>query len=240
MSLIATAWTTGAARVRQTGPVPSDDGADGDRLLGGWVRHLRRLAPGVPRERLEAVGLDLLTRYGEPHRAYHDASHLSEVLAAVALLAEHADDLPVVVAAAWWHDAVYDVRAEAGCNEADSAELADGVLLGWAVEAGRAARVGALVRMTATHDPAAGDRDGEVLSDADLAVLAAGPARYGRYVADVRREYAHVPDAEFAAGRAAVLRQLLAHDRLYRTPDAALRWEQPARANLARELAALE
>src|SRR5215218_2602162 len=221
VSLMATAWTTRAVDVRQTVPVPSDTD-DGHRLLGEWLRHLHRLAPAVSREHLEAVGVDLLGRYGEPHRAYHDASHLAEV-----------------VAAAWWHDAVYDVRPVPGRNEADSAELAERVLGGWSVEPGRVSRVGALVRMTAAHDPDPGDRDGELLSDADLAVLAAGTERYRRYVADVRREYGHVPDADFATGRAEVLRQLLAHDRLYRTPQGAERWERAARGNLARELAAL-
>ena len=110
---------------------------------------------------------------------------------------------------------------------------------GYAVPPQRAARVPALVLMTADHDPAPDDPDAQVLSDADLAVLAAGPDRYARYLAGVRREYAHVPDAAFAAGRAAVLRGLLAHDRLYRTPLAQDRWEEPARANLRRELAAL-
>ena len=224
--------------MHQTVPVPGNTD-DGYWLLRSWVRHARRLAPAVSHEDLEAVAADLVVRYGEPHRAYHDASHLTEVLTAVELLADHADDLPVVVAAAWWHDAVYDVRAAPGRNEADSAELAERVLGGWSVDPARVARVGALVRMTATHDPGPGDHDGELLSDADLAVLAADPERYARYVADVRREYAHVSDADFAAGRAAVLRQLLEHDRLYRTPQGAERWEQAARDNLARELSAL-
>jgi predicted metal-dependent HD superfamily phosphohydrolase len=212
---------------------------DGHRLVGGWVRHLRRLAPEVPRPELEAAAGDLLARYAEPHRAYHDTTHLAEVVAAVALLADEADDLAVVVAAAWWHDAVYDVHAPPGRNEEDSAALAERVLAGWSVAADRVGRVGALVRMTAAHDPAPGDRDAQVLSDADLAVLASDRQRYGRYVADVRREYGHVADADFVQGRAAVLRQLLAHERLYRTAPGAARWEAPARANLERELATL-
>jgi predicted metal-dependent HD superfamily phosphohydrolase len=226
--------------VRQTDAVRERADGGGDReLLGLWARDLHRLAPHVPLPDLLAVGRDLLARYAEPHRAYHDATHLAEVVSGVALLADHAADLPVVVAAAWWHDAVYDVTAPAGRNEDASAELASQVLARWSVDPGRAARVGALVRMTAAHDPAPGDRDAEVLSDADLAVLASGPERYGRYVAGVRREYAHVPDEGFAAGRATVLRDLLAHDRLYRTPLGSARWEERARANLARELAAL-
>jgi predicted metal-dependent HD superfamily phosphohydrolase len=224
--------------VRETGPVRERADGDGD-LLDRWTRELHRLAPRAPVPDLVAAGRDLLARYAEPHRAYHDGTHLAEVVSAIVLLAEHAADLPVVLAAAWWHDAVYDVTAPAGRNEAASAELAERVLSGWSVDPGRVARVGDLVRMTAGHDPAADDRDGEVLSDADLAVLAAAPERYARYVAGVRREYAHVPDDAFAAGRAAVLRDLLAHDRLYRTPLGFARWEDAARANLARELSTL-
>lgn len=229
----------------QTVPVSAPDQVgDEGRLVAAWTRHLAALAPGVPRPELESAGRDLLARYAEPHRAYHDATHLAEVLVAVELLAEHADDVPVVVAAAWWHDAVYDVTAAAGVNESASADLAERTLTGWAtaghgVDPHRAARVADLVRMTAHHDPRPGDHDAEVLSDADLAVLAADPDRYARYVSDVRREYAHVPDSAFATGRAAVLHGLLAHDRLYRTPRGHDRWEERARANLAQELAAL-
>jgi predicted metal-dependent HD superfamily phosphohydrolase len=75
-----------------------------------------------------------------------------------------------------------------------------------------------------------------VLCDADLAILAAEPDRYAQYAAGVRREYAHVSDADFAAGRTAVLRRLLARASLYRTPSASTRWEARARHNMETEL----
>ncbi len=77
--------------------------------------------------------------------------------------------------------------------------------------------VARLVRLTATHEVAADDRDGAVLCDADLAVLAATAARYESYVEGVRREYAHLDDGTFARGRAAVLRSLLDRPVLFRT-----------------------
>ena len=80
----------------------------------------------------------------------------------------------------------------------------------------------------------------ELLSDADLGILAAGADRYTAYVAAVRREYAHVPDDQFAAGRAAILRDLLAKPTLFHTAYAREHWEDAARANVARELAELE
>jgi predicted metal-dependent HD superfamily phosphohydrolase len=206
-------------------------------LLGGWVRHTRRLAPTVDRTDLEAAGLELLARYEEPHRAYHDVRHLSEVVAAVALLAEHARDLSAVMLAAWWHDAVYTIGADD--NEEASARLATATLGGWDVDPDRVLHVADLVRLTATHDPGPQDADGQVLSDADLAVLASPPTRYATYVADVRREYAVVPDDAWRAGRAAVLEGLLAPERIYRTPSAHERWEAAARANVGSELRGL-
>ncbi len=134
--------------------------------------------------------------------------------------------------AAWFHDAVYDGQAEA---EERSAL--------WALRAladrPSAEEVARLVRLTERHLPADDDANGCVLSDADLAILAAAPERYAAYVADVRREYAHVPDDLFRAGRAAVLRDLLAKPSLFHTAHAREHWEAPARANVEAELAQL-
>ncbi|MGW4644741.1 HD domain-containing protein [Sphaerisporangium sp. NPDC004334] len=109
--------------------------------------------------------------------------------------------------------------------------------LGGGLDARRIAEVARLVRVTAGHDPAPGDRDGEVLCDADLAVLAA--PGYGAYARAVREEYRHVPDEAFRAGRARVLRDLLAAPTLYRTPLARELWEAGARSNMRAELARL-
>ena len=73
---------------------------------------------------------------------------------------------------------------------------------------------------------------------ADLAVLAAPPERYGRYVAAVREEYRHVSDTDWRTGRAAVLTDLLAGG-VYRTATA-LSWEDQARDNMWRELRRLQ
>lgn len=101
------------------------------------------------------------------------------------------------------------------------------------------AEVERLVLLTVTHDPAPGDRDGEVLCDADLAVLGGAPEAYTAYAAAVREEYSFVPEPDFRAGRAAVLRQLLALPALYRTPAARARFDAAARANLTAELEGL-
>jgi predicted metal-dependent HD superfamily phosphohydrolase len=101
------------------------------------------------------------------------------------------------------------------------------------------AEVTRLVRLTATHDVADDDRDGAVLCDADLAVLASDDLRYTSYVEGVRREYAHVDDAAFAVGRAQVLSTLLDRPALFRTAHGRSAWEQRARANVTAELGRL-
>ncbi|MEU1642169.1 HD domain-containing protein [Micromonospora zamorensis] len=185
------------------------------------------------------AGEQLLARWREPHRHYHTVAHLTAVLDVVDEHADLAGRPDVVRLAAWFHDAVYDPRAAGDANERDSAALAESVLAGLRVPAPTAAEVRRLVLLTAGHTVAPGDPDGALLCDADLAVLAAPPADYDRYAAAIRREYAHVPEPAFRAGRAAVLTGLLALPALFRLPPLAARWEEPARDNVRRELAAL-
>jgi predicted metal-dependent HD superfamily phosphohydrolase len=184
---------------------------------------------------------NLLARYQEPHRRYHTLTHLTAVLDHIDALEQAgtaAPDPALVRLAAWFHDAVYAPdRSE---NEERSARLAERALPEAGVPAAGTAEVARLVRLTVTHAPAPDDRNGELLCDADLAILAAPPETYAAYTAAVREEYAFVPEDAFRAGRAAVLRQLLALPRLFRTPYGTRHWEEPARANITAELNRLE
>ncbi len=185
---------------------------------------------------VEGVGRGLLARWSDARRRYHHVGHLRDILGYIDVLAEHADDADAVRLAAWYHDAVFDGRSD---DEERSARQAEADLAGLGVAADFVAKVARLVRMTAAHNPAAGDRDGEVLSDADLASLALPPEQYRRNSADIRIEFAHVDEDVFRAGRARVIAALLAGPSLYRTPGGRARWEQAARTNLESELAAL-
>jgi predicted metal-dependent HD superfamily phosphohydrolase len=181
---------------------------------------------------------ELAAAYADPSRHYHDTRHLTEVLARLDELAAAGTRFEVepVRLAAWFHDAVYDGERDAEERSAAWAEDA----LAELCPAALAAEVARLVRLTETHTPAPDDHNGCALSDADLAILAAPAARYHEYAAAVRAEYAHITDAEFRLGRAEVLRGLLAKPTLFHTDYARAQWERPARANLERELAALE
>jgi predicted metal-dependent HD superfamily phosphohydrolase len=196
-----------------------------DRLIERWNDEF----PG----RL-ALGRELVRRYGHITRVYHDLRHLDSVLTHIDLLAGEAKDARLVRLAAWYHDAVYDVRRED--NEAASANLAISTLPVYDFDDDETAEVARLVLLTADHEVGEGDHNGAVLCDADLAVLAGTPEEYAVYRDAVRLEYRHVPDAAFASGRAAVLRDLLDLDHVFATEIGRSRWEQTARRNLSLEL----
>ncbi|MGW3041874.1 HD domain-containing protein [Kitasatospora sp. NPDC001159] len=204
-------------------------------LLPAWTALLHRCGAA---DDPEPYGRELLRRWSEPQRRYHTPEHLHAVLRHVDELAGHAADPDAVRLAAWFHDAVY--RPDRSENEERSAALAVRALTAAGLPAERVAEVERLVLLTVTHDPAPGDRDGEVLCDADLAVLGGSPEAYAAYAAAVREEYGFVPEPDFREGRAAVLRQLLALPALYRTPAGRERFTAPARANLTAELQELE
>lgn len=198
-------------------------------LLDRWIA-----LAGAETRRL---GAELVAHYGEPHRRYHTCAHLVAVLDLVDELAGAAADADAVRLAAWFHDAVYD--PERDDNEERSARLARRMLADTDLPPDRIEEVARLVLLTRTHAPSAGDANGKVLCDADLAILAAGPADYAAYAAAVREEYAFVPDEVFAVGRADVLASLLELPSLFHTAVARERFEEAARHNLETELTLL-
>ncbi|MFB6705666.1 hypothetical protein ACFCW6_13230 [Streptomyces sp. NPDC056333] len=216
-----------AAGVHEAGP-------SADVLRGRWREALAGARGGAGGPDPVPYADNLLTRWAEPQRHYHTTAHLTAVLDRIDTLAGHAADPDAVRLAAWFHDAVY--RPDRSENEERSAALAERALPEAGVPDDITAEVARLVRLTVTHDPAAGDTNGEVLCDADLAILAAAPKEYAEYAAQVREEYGFVPDDAFRDGRAAVLRQLLGLPRLFRTPHGIAQWEPRARQNLLTEL----
>lgn len=209
-----------------------------DELTTRW-RVTARAAGATDPDAVARAGARLLAGWREPHRHHHTEDHLRAVLDVVDAYADRARRPDLVRLAAWCHDAVYDPRAGGDANERASADLGDALLTAAGLPAAAVIGVRRLVLLTAGHAVGPDDPDGALLCDADLAVLAAAPDDYDRYAAAIRREYAHVSEPDFRAGRAAVLRHLLALPALYRLPEPHARWEAPARANLTRELSTL-
>ena len=183
------------------------------------------------------VGAQLLAAWSEPHRRYHSIAHLMDILVRVEQLAAYADDADAVRLAAWYHDCVYAGLPD---DEERSARRAEEELSRLGVAPGMVDEVARLVRMTVTHNPAPGDHNGEVLSDADLAALALPRDLYRHNTLDIRAEYAHISDEVFRKGRLQVLVMLLEGSGVFRTEPGRQWWEAAARDNLRAELATLE
>ena len=177
---------------------PTENPTNTDELVETWA-----LCLPDQRERGQAI----IDRYAEPQRRYHDTRHLASVLAWIDRLAgDH--DLFLVRLAAFFHDAVYAIPPGQVSNEEASARLALKELSRAGLEQEDLNEVARLVRLTATHAPGPRDPEGELLCDADLAVLAGSPEEYAGYVAAVTEEYAFLPREVFAAGRFEVLTRL--------------------------------
>lgn len=202
-------------------------------LVTAWERHVD-----------SDTGLldGLLGRHREKHRRYHTATHVAWVIrhATEIAAAEPADHLDEVIAAAFYHDAVYEPTYPA--NERASARLArrDLTTLGW--EPSSIERVAAMIEATAhlgAEVPAPPDHDTAILLDSDLAILGADPAGYSTYATAVRAEYRALDDDEWVAGRSAVLQGFLDRPTIFITASANAWWNDRARANLTAELASL-
>ena len=210
----------------------------------------------------EAAFVDLERRYSEPSRYYHTMEHIRAVewavhqlLAPLSLPATNWDSnwrltlwpalpgtnrlaQPAPYLAAILHDVIYDTHAHN--NEELSAEYADGVLKNLGVPDEVREEVSRLILLTKIHEAPREDLRACALIDADLAILSTDQRTYDAYATAIRREYEWVPEADYRAGRAKVLRQFLARPCIYHNEEWQERREPMARANLTRELASLE
>lgn len=214
------------------------DADSGGITVEALARHpaLRPLAAcGYPPARIAAV----LRRYQEPQRRYHDLNHVAEMLEAVCafgLTLRPAQALAVV-----FHDAVYVPGAARGANEALSAQLlrvcAEGVDAALIEQACR-------IVLDSTRHVASCD-DASLVLDLDLLRLGAPAADFDRHSLALYAEQRLLLPADdalawrsFRQRRVAFFEMLLARSAIYLLPALRARYEQAARANLRRAIAA--
>ncbi len=190
-------------------------------LLHQW----RSLLPGQPE-----LGEELVSRWSEPHRRYHDPGHLRDALRALGELggATRAEALAI-----WFHDAVH--TGTPGSDEQASADLAVWRLTTAGLPSKEVTEVARLVLVTLEHAPAAGDGPGSRVSDADLAILGSEPAVYLASVVSLRAEAPGIDDQVWRARRLARLAGLLDGHPIFYTRQGRERWEDRARTNLLAE-----
>lgn len=213
-------------------------------LLSGFARSVAAEGGTAPRDVAQSVGTELAQRWMAPERHFHNLEYLKTTLENVDILSEQARDVDAIRLAVWYHGAIFDVseaaveRGEAGLNVLGSADYAADSLAELGVSEPQIEKITDLIRGL-YHHQAIDDIDAQVLSDADLCILAADPQEYLEYLRAIRREYAAYDEACFISARSKVIGSLLNRPQLFWTHGAAS-WEEQARENLRAELERLE
>ncbi len=201
-----------------------------------WLKLAGELAIGGEAAAEVWRGLELA--YGADGRFYHNLTHIQHALDIAEQLQEVATDFTAVRLALWFHDVVYDPRRSD--NEAQSAAYAVQVLQPLGVPAEILGKVTDLILATKSHEAPNADPNAFVVLDADLAILSAPPAQYDAYARAIRQEYSFVPEAQYRAGRTAVLQKFLARSPFYFTEWMQERRDAAVTQNISRELDRLQ
>lgn len=204
-------------------------------LACGWSRTASAISAASALHYILWMSNDaLIAAYSAPGRHYHNLAHIEDCLGLLSSVDNlSAAERDLLVQAIWWHDAVYDPTKSD--NEEQSALLAE-----QAVSSDIREQVGRLIRLTKSHHVAPSDRLGAILISIDLSILGAVPDRYDAYASSIRKEFAHVLDAAYRSGRSDVLQRFMARPVIFPAPGFATRYDQRARANMAREIASLK
>ena len=188
-------------------------------------------AGGASAPEAQKLWSDLSALYQEPHRHYHNLTHIA---ASLAELDDTGEGTPQLEGAIWFHDLIYDpTRAD---NEDTSILWFEKATEEWLAPETRSA-IARLIAATDFRRPRSDDPDEALMVDIDLAILSAEWPVYDAYRRSVRREYSHVSEEAFRSGRAKVMASFLSAP-IYRTPHFIPR-EASARKNIEREIAEL-
>jgi len=154
-------------------------------------------------EAIESFRVELTKAYMEPHRKYHNLSHIMRMFE---VAKEKGIDLSAEqISAIWYHDAIYEISAASGENENRSADLAFR-------ETG-SELVRLFITDTILHTPK--HWESKVVTDLDLYDLSQ-PDRYEENRAKIKEEFRSVyTEAQWSAGRTEWLKSMLRRDSIF-------------------------
>lgn len=153
--------------------------------------------------------LSRLTKcYLEPHRYYHNLSHITDMLL-------KSRDLNLSfrqVYAIWYHDVIYN--PERTDNEERSASLAFSELYDilWGSDA---TIVEKIILDTKAHIPTI--EESAIVLDLDMSILADPLPKFKEYVYNIRKEYSFLDNEAWSKGRLNWINKILNKDRIFYT-----------------------
>ncbi|KAA3663973.1 MAG: hypothetical protein DWQ04_08080 [Chloroflexi bacterium] len=202
-----------------------------ESLYRDWQSLVCSLA--VTKDVADLAWLDVVARYEEDGRYYHNLTHIYHVLETIKMICGEGET--AVLLAAWFHDVIYNPRAHN--NEKQSAKYASQLLKKWQQPSKLINKVGLLILATEKHIPFnPTNTDCLRLLDADLEILGAKPTRYQLYSLGIRQEYSFVPEAKYRKERSKVLQTFLSRPRIYYTELMHAKFHAASSRNLHWEL----
>lgn len=195
-------------------------------LAESWNKACEDLkAEGDPMD----VFTDLVKSYTEPHRHYHDLSHVKHCLNEFEDVKELSQNPEAVEMAIWFHDAIYNPKKDD--NEKESAKLAEKELRELGLSQGFRQKTKELILDT-DHSRKPDTENGELIVDIDLSILGQENDKFTDYQKGIRKEYDWVSEKQFEEKRSEILKGFLGRDHIFQTNFFRDKYEKKARANL--------
>jgi predicted metal-dependent HD superfamily phosphohydrolase len=188
----------------------------------------------------EQLWEEILYRYSERHRHYHNLSHIAFLYS---LCDQHLDRIsnPAVTGfAILYHDIVYDTYRPD--NEEQSAALAESHLKQLNLNGRIIENIKTFIIATRDHKVPQGyslKNDLGLFLDFDIAILGAEAETYKAYSEKIRQEYLKYPDNIYKAGRKQALQKVLESEKIFITDDFIETMEETARRNINTEVGQL-
>jgi len=183
-----------------------------ESLYRDWQLLVCSLA--ISKDAADEAWLDVVARYEEDGRYYHNLTHIYHVLETIKMISGEGET--AVLFAAWFHDVIYNPQAHN--NENQSANYAKQLLKKWQLSPKLIHKVELLILATEKHIPFnPKDLDCLILLDADLEILGAERTRYQLYSFAIRQEYFFVSEPKYRKERRKVLQAFLQRPRIYYT-----------------------
>jgi predicted metal-dependent HD superfamily phosphohydrolase len=196
---------------------------------------------GVNEDSINTWPNALIAVYNEPQRYYHSVAHIFSMTQLSNKYRHQISNSIVVQLAIFFHDWVYD--PEEHDNELRSIRVSKSFAAEVKLENSMTEKVSHYIEATIKHSLNAEDESDEDLKlflDFDLEVLGRSREKYELYAGQIRQEYGHFSDIDYAKGRVGVLERFLAREKLYFSNALGAELEARARENLGAEIAGLK
>lgn len=184
---------------------------------------------------IESYWQKLVLLYDEPHRHYHNLSHIVAMMDNFVKIQHNIHDKMAVILAIFYHDCIYHCQKQAVSNEIQSANyFMENFKVYLPSELLK--KVQTFILATQKHELLSDDKELSYFLDLDLMILGQDWQSYQNYCDNIAKEYAHIHPLLYKIGRVKILRQFLKRERIYYSEYFYQSYEILARDNIKREI----